>query len=58
MTRQIIVHLRVEAPDADEREPNEIAWALQGALQVGSDSEEVQELTVTTLSAEELEVQQ
>jgi hypothetical protein len=54
MTRTILVHLNVDVPEPDSRTANEIADALLGAIEVGSDDDSVRELGVVCLMAEEV----
>jgi hypothetical protein len=55
MPRTILVHLHVEAPDDDTRTPDEIADAVGGAIEVGSDDDSVRGLTFSIPLAEEIE---
>ena len=55
MTRTILIHLNISAPDDDERAPEEIAEAIRGAIEVGSDDEHLDDLTIVTALVEELE---
>lgn len=49
--RTVLVHLNVTVPPADTRSADEIAQAILGALEVGSDDDSVRDLTVeATLS--------
>jgi hypothetical protein len=52
--RTVLVHLNVEVPEADARDAEEIAQAVYGALEVGSDHESVRNLTVVMALSEEL----
>ena len=54
MSRTILVHLNVTAPDSDTRDAGEIAGALLGALEVGQDEDSVRELTVEVALAEDI----
>jgi len=51
--RTVLVHLNVQVPAHDQREPREIADAIHGALDVGSD-DEVRHLVVTIPLVEEV----
>lgn len=62
MTRQILIHLHVEAPDSDTRDPNEIADAVGSALEFvqfeivePEDTANLTGLTFAVPLAEELE---
>jgi hypothetical protein len=48
------VHLNVQVPAGDPRTPDQIADAIEGALEVGSDDSSVRELRITTTLAEEV----
>ena len=52
--RTFLVHLHVEAPDTDERTPDQIADAIGGALEVGSDDESMHGLSFAVPLAEEI----
>lgn len=52
--REILVHLNVAAPDGDDRTADQIAEALMGAVEVGSDDASVRGLTVVVALAEEV----
>lgn len=54
MPRTILVHLSVDVPDDDDRTPPEIAEAIQGALDVGWDDDEVRDLAVFIPLVEEV----
>lgn len=54
MSRTILVHLNVEAPDDDQRTADEIADAILAAIEVGSDDETVYYLKVAAPLAEEV----
>lgn len=54
MPREILVHLNVEVPDSDTRDPRDIADAITGALEVGSDDDSVRNLTIVAPLAEEV----
>jgi hypothetical protein len=54
MSRTILVHLNVEAPDSDTRSADAIADALLAAVEVGADNELVSELEVVCPLAEEI----
>lgn len=54
MPRTILVHLNVEVPDEDERNPNQIADAIMGALEVGQDDDTVRDLVITAPLADEV----
>ena len=54
MSRTILVHLNVDAPDSDERTPDQIADALLGALEVGSDDDSIRDLKAVCPLAEEI----
>ena len=54
MPRTILVHLNVQVPDKDPRTPGEIARAVYGALEVGSDDDSVRDLKITVALTEEV----
>lgn len=51
--RTVLVHLNVEVPAGDPRTPNQIADAIIGALEVGSDDDSVRDLKPLATLAEE-----
>lgn len=55
MPRTVLVHLNVGVPDDDTRTAGEIAEALLGALEVGSDDDSVRDLDVTAPLAEQID---
>jgi hypothetical protein len=55
MTRRILVHLNVEVPEDDQREPDEIGEAIVAAAHVGSDDDSVRDLVVHNALSEELD---
>lgn len=52
--REFLVHLNVDAPATDGRNANEIADAILGAFEVGSDDDSVRDLAVVCPMAEEV----
>ena len=52
--RTVLVHLNVEVPDDDKRDPDDIANALMAALHVGSDHPSVERLRVECPLVEEV----
>lgn len=52
--REFRVTLTIYAPDGDTRAPDAIGWALKGALEVGSDDDEVAGLTIVQGNVEEV----
>lgn len=54
--REILVHLNVAAPVTDTRTADEIADAITGALEVGSDDDSVRDLTIVAPLAEDIGV--
>lgn len=49
-----LVHLNVTAPEGDERTADQVATAISGALEVGSDDESLDGLTIEVVLAEEI----
>lgn len=49
-----LVHLNVTAPEGNGRTAEQIATAISGALEVGSDDESLDGLTVDVVLAEEI----
>lgn len=49
--RTVLVQLQVEVPVLDERDPDEIGDAIAATLDVGSDNEAMEFLTVSVTSA-------
>jgi hypothetical protein len=54
MPRTILMHLNVIVSDGDDRSTPEIVAAVEAAIEVGSDHEDVRELTIETVLSEEL----
>lgn len=54
MPREILVHLNVQVPDGDDRPAEEIGQAIQGAIEVGSDNESVDGLTIEVALVDEI----
>lgn len=52
--REVLVHLNVEVPDTDTRTADEVADALLGAFEVGSDDDSVRDLVVCCPLAEDI----
>lgn len=53
--RTILVHLNVAVPEEDERSAEQIADAVLGAIEVGSDDDSVRDLAITAPLAEEVD---
>lgn len=52
--RTILVHLNVSVPDDDTRSMGEIAEAIEGAIEVGSDDPSLQGLAIHTALVDEV----
>jgi hypothetical protein len=52
--RTILVHLNVEIPVTDKRDPDDIADAIMDAFEVGSDDDSVRDLFPKITLAEEV----
>lgn len=52
--RNILVHLNLELPEGDERSSDEIAFAISGAIEVGSDNEILEGIKIDIPLVEEI----
>lgn len=52
--REVVVHLNVGVPEADERDADQIGAAIMSALEVGRDDDSVRDLDVVVALAEEV----
>lgn len=52
--REVLVHLNVAVPAGDERDADQIRDAVMGALEVGSDADELRGLEIVCPMAEEV----
>ncbi len=52
--RTVLVHLNVDAPAWDDRSAEEVAHAILGAIEVGSDDESMSGLIVAVALAEDI----
>jgi hypothetical protein len=53
-TREILIHLNVTVPDGDQRDSDEIERAVMGALEVGSDHDDLRGLEIVAALSEEI----
>lgn len=54
MSRTVLIHLNVQVPDEDARDATQIAQAVEGAIEVGSDDASVRGLVIEAVLSEEL----
>lgn len=52
--RTVLIHLNVEVPDEDERDPEAIGQAISGVLEVGQDDDSVRDLVIFVALTDEV----